>query len=72
LHFGKWIDDMLSKNVRIILVGDNFDSKTYRFQYAPFEEAIMKYYKEAHSQKIKNGIAHAKRRRLEQAAKHSE
>jgi len=57
---------------RLLLVGDNFDSKTYRFQHAPFEEAMMKYDKEGHSQKIKNGIAHAKRRRVEQAAKHSE
>ena len=64
LEFGKWLDDMRSKNVKVISVGDNFDSDTYHIKTSSFEDAIRKYYKESHSQKIKNGIAHAKRRKL--------
>jgi len=72
LHFGKWIDDMRGKNVRVITVDDNFDSQTYFVQSTSLEDAIRKYYKERHSQLTKSGIAHAKRRKLELAAKQSE
>jgi len=72
LQTGKWLDDMRSRKVRVIAMSDNFDNNTYHVQALPFEDAIMKYYKEIHSQKIKNGIAHAKRRKLELAAKQSE
>ena len=72
LHFGKWIDDMRGKNVRVITVDDNFDSQTYFVQSTSLEDAIRKHYKERHSQLTKSGIAHAKRRKLELAAKQSE
>ena len=72
LQFGEWFDDMRVKNVRIIAVDERIDSKTYYVQNTSLAEAIKKYYKESHSQKIKSGIACAKRRKLEQATKHSE
>jgi len=71
LHFGKWIDEMRDKNVRVIMVDDKLHSQTYFVQSASLEDAIKKYYKERHSQLTKSGIAHAKRHRLEQAANHS-
>ena len=72
LQFGEWLDDMRGKNVRVVAVSDNFDSTACHLQSASFAEAIEKYYKESRSQKIKNGIAHAKRRKLELAAKQAE
>lgn len=71
LQFAKWVDDMRDKNVRVIAISDRFDSTTFYVQNTSLAEAMKKYYKESHSQKIKNGIAHAKRRKLEQATKHS-
>ena len=71
LHFGKWIDEMRDKNVRVIVVDDKFDSQTYFVQNTSLEDAMRKYFKERRSQLIKSGIAHAKRLRLEQAAKQS-
>lgn len=72
LQFGKWLDDMSAKNVRVIAVDDCFDSNKYTVQNVLFEEAIKKYYKENHSQRIKVGIAHSRQRKLEQSAKPSE
>ena len=72
LQFGKWLDDMRGKNVRVIAVNDNFDSKNHDDQIVSFADAIDKYYKESHSQRIKAGIALARQRKLEQTAKLSE
>lgn len=72
LQFGKWLDDMRAKKVRVIAVDDCFDSSKYTVQNILFEEAIKKYYKENHSQRIKAGIAHSRQRKLEQSAKPSE
>ena len=69
LHIGKWLDDMRSRNIRVISANDNFDSSNYNAVDASFAEAIEKYYKESHSQKIKAGIAHSRQRKLGQAAK---
>ena len=69
VQFGKWIDDMRAKNVRVITADDNFDSDSYNVQVTSLEEVMRKYYRESHSKKIKSGIALAKRRKAEQAAK---
>jgi len=67
LHFGKWLDDMRNKNVKVISVNDNFNSDDCTAINAPFLDAMKKYYKECHSQKIKAGIARARQRKREQA-----
>ena len=67
LHIGKWLDDMRSRNIRVISANDNFDSDNYNTADASIAEAIEKHYKESHSQKIKAGIAHARQRKLERA-----
>ena len=72
LYFGKWIDCMCGRNVRVIVVNERLDSDSYNTVNASFTEAIEKYYKETHSQRTKAGIAHARQRRLEQAAKLAE
>ena len=64
LHFGKWLDDMHSRNIGVIAVNDSLNSESYYAQNVSLFEAIEKYYKESHSQKIKNGIAHARRQKL--------
>ena len=68
-QFGRWLDDMKSKNIRVIAVDDFFDSDNCDALTMSFEEAVKKYYKESHSQRIKNGIAHSRRKKLEQVAK---
>ena len=72
LQFGKWLDDMRGRNVRVIVISDGIDSNNYDAVNVSFTEAIEKYYKEIHSQRIKAGIAHSRQRKLEQAAKPSE
>ena len=69
LQFGEWLDDMHSKKVKVISVNDNFDSENYNPINLSFLEAIKKYYKENHSQRIKYGIALSRQRKLEQTAK---
>ena len=72
LQCGIWLDEMRKKNVRVIAVNDGFDSENRVAQIVSFEETIRKYYKEIHSQRTKTGIALARQRKLEQAAKLSE
>jgi len=72
LQFGKWLDDMRVRNVRVVAINDDFDSKIYYALNVSLTEAIEKYYKETHSQRIKAGIVLARQRKLEQAAKSSE
>ena len=57
VQFGKWLDDMRAKNVRVITSDGSFDSNSYPVQLTSFEEVMVKYYKESHSKKIKSGIA---------------
>ena len=72
IQFGEWLDDMRRKNVSVISINDGLDSEKYNAVYASFAEAIRKYYRENHSQRIKSGIAHSRRRKAEQAAKLSD
>jgi len=68
LHFGKWFDDMRGINVRVVAINDSLDSGNYYIQDVSLVEVIEKYYRDAHSKRIKAGIAHARMRKLEQSA----
>ena len=68
LRYGKWLDEMRVRNVRVISVDDCYDSDNDNTQNMLFAEAVEKYYKENLSQRIKAGIVRARQRKLEQAA----
>jgi DNA invertase Pin-like site-specific DNA recombinase len=70
LQFGKWLDDMRGRNVRVIAVTDSYDSHdTLSLFGTMFRDYIEQMVKADMSDKIKRGIAHSRQRKLEQAAK---